>query len=359
MLYHFLYPLHELISGLNIFRYISFRVIGASMTALLLSILLGSWAIGRLQKLQVRQYIRKEGPASHQSKAGTPTMGGLLILFSMTVSVLLWGNLGNIYVWIALLTTLAFGLIGFLDDWLMLVKKRNKGLSSFNKFMLQVITAIIAALMIYLIPDVSTKVTLPFVKNISPDLGVSYIFFAAFIIVGASNAVNLTDGLDGLAIGPVIVAAVTFTGFSYLAGHKELAQYLQVPFVNGTGELAVLCGAIAGAGLGFLWFNAHPAEIFMGDVGSLSLGAFLGVVAVMIKQEFLLVIVGGIFVVEALSVILQVGFFKITKGKRIFRMAPLHHHFELKGWKESKVTVRFWIIAIILSLIATSTLKIR
>lgn len=359
MFYHFLYPLSDIISGLNIFRYISFRVLGASITALLLSILLGTWVIGKLRTMQVKQYIREEGPASHQSKAGTPTMGGLLILFSVVLSVFLWGNFSNIYVWIVLLTTLAFGFIGFLDDWLMIVKKKNKGLSTLNKFVLQTIVALVAGVVIYLIPDVSTKVTLPFVKDVSPNLHVFYIFFAAFIIVGASNAVNLTDGLDGLAIGPVVVAAVTFIGFSYLAGHKELAQYLQVPFVNGTGELAVLCGAIAGAGLGFLWFNAHPAEVFMGDVGSLPLGAFLGVVAVIIKQEFLLVIVGGIFVVEALSVILQVGFFKITKGKRIFRMAPLHHHFELKGWKESKVTVRFWIIAIILSLVAVSTLKIR
>lgn len=359
MFYHFLYPLHDIISGLNIFRYISFRVVGASMTALILSILLGTWVIGKLQQLQVKQYIREEGPASHQSKAGTPTMGGILILFSVVVSVFLWGNFSSIYVWIVLLTTLAFGFIGFLDDWLMLVRKTNKGLSSLNKFVLQVIVAVITAVIIYLIPDVSTKVTLPFFKDISPNLYVFYIFFAAFIIVAASNAVNLTDGLDGLAIGPVVVAAVTFIGFSYLAGHKDLAQYLQVPFVNGTGELSVLCGAVAGAGLGFLWFNAHPAEVFMGDVGSLPLGAFLGSVAVIIKQEFLLVIVGGIFVVEALSVILQVGFFKITKGRRIFRMAPLHHHFELKGWKESKVTIRFWIIAIILSLIAVSTLKIR
>ncbi|MDY0164011.1 phospho-N-acetylmuramoyl-pentapeptide-transferase [Desulfobotulus sp.] len=359
MLYHLLYPLHTWFSALNVFRYISFRTIYAAMTALLICILLGAWAIRRLKALQVGQYIREEGPKSHQSKAGTPTMGGLLILFAITVSTLLWANLSNAYLWLALLTTLGFGLIGFADDWLMQVKKHNTGLSSANKFMLQVLFGLLASIFIYLMPEFDTRVTLPFFKNISPDLGLGYIFFSTFIIVGASNAVNLTDGLDGLAIGPVTIAAVTFMIFAYVAGHWGLANYLQIPFVNGAGELAILCGAVAGAGLGFLWFNGHPAEVFMGDVGSLPLGAFLGVTAVITKQELLLVIVGGIFVMEAVSVILQVGFFKLTGGKRIFRMAPLHHHFELKGWKESKVTIRFWIIAILLALVAISTLKIR
>ena len=274
-------------------------------------------------------------------------------------STLLWANLSNAYLWLALLTTLGFGLIGFADDWLMQVKKHNTGLSSANKFMLQVLFGLLASIFIYLMPEFDTRVTLPFFKNISPDLGLGYIFFSTFIIVGASNAGNLTDGLDGLAIGPVTIAAVTFMIFAYVAGHWGLANYLQIPFVNGAGELAILCGAVAGAGLGFLWFNGHPAEVFMGDVGSLPLGAFLGVTAVITKQELLLVIVGGIFVMESVSVILQVGFFKLTGGKRIFRMAPLHHHFELKGWKESKVTIRFWIIAILLALVAISTLKIR
>ncbi|MCW7752557.1 phospho-N-acetylmuramoyl-pentapeptide-transferase [Desulfobotulus sp. H1] len=359
MLYHLLYPLHTWFSALNVFRYISFRTIYAAMTALLICILLGHWAIRKLKAMQVGQYIREEGPQSHQSKAGTPTMGGLLILFAITSSTLLWVDLTSLHLWVALMTTLGFGLIGFVDDWLMQVKKHNTGLSSANKFMLQILLALIASIFIYLMPDFDTRVSVPFFKNFNPDLGIAYIFFATFIIVGASNAVNLTDGLDGLAIGPVTIAAVTFMIFSYVAGHWGLASYLQVPFVNGAGELAILCGAVAGAGLGFLWFNGHPAQVFMGDVGSLPLGAFLGVVAVITKQELLLVIVGGIFVIEALSVILQVGYFKITGGKRIFRMAPLHHHFELKGWQESKVTIRFWIIAIVLALIAVSTLKIR
>ncbi len=286
-------------------------------------------------------------------------MGGILIIFSLVLSTLLWTNLTNLYVWIVLIITIGYGIIGFIDDYLMQIKKNNKGLSVSSKFLIQTILAIITGILIYQSPDFNTHVTIPFLKNISPDIGWAYIIFSAFVIVGTSNAVNLTDGLDGLAIGPVIIVAATYMFFSYVSGHAKISEYLQVSYVVGSGELTIFCGALAGAGLGFLWFNTYPAQIFMGDVGSLPLGGSIGTIAVITKQEILLVIVGGLFVVEALSVIFQVGFFKITKGHRIFKMAPLHHHFELKGWPEPKVIVRFWIIAIALALIAMSTLKIR
>lgn len=359
MLYHLLYPLHVHLSALNLFRYITFRTIYAGITAFAICILLGPWTIRMLKQLQVGQFIRDVGPESHFDKAGTPTMGGVLIISTILIATLLWANLQNYYVWMLVFVTASFGAIGFLDDWLMQVKKQSKGLSAANKFMLQILFGLIAGIFIYLMPDFDTRVTIPFFKNIELDLGIGYIFFAAFIIVGASNAVNLTDGLDGLAIGPVTICAVTFMIFAYVAGHKGMADYLQIPFVSGCGEITIFCGAVAGAGLGFLWFNSYPAQMFMGDAGSLPLGALLGMVAVITKQELLLVIVGGLFVVEALSVILQVGFFKLTGGRRIFRMAPIHHHFELKGWPEPKVIVRFWIISIILAMIAVSTLKIR
>jgi phospho-N-acetylmuramoyl-pentapeptide-transferase len=315
--------------------------------------------IRKLASMQVGQYIRDDGPKSHLDKAGTPTMGGTLIILSLTASILLWSDLTNYYVWIVLFVIIGYGTIGFIDDYLMQVKKQSKGLSVLNKLLLQSIVALIAGFLIYVTPDFSTQITIPFFKNIRPDFGWGYIIFSAFVIVGASNAVNLTDGLDGLAIGPVIIAAATYMIFAYVSGHVKIAGYLQLNYVPGAGELAIFCGAMAGAGLGFLWFNAYPAQIFMGDVGSLSLGAFLGTIAVITKQEILLVLVGGIFVIEALSVIFQVGFFKMTSGKRIFKMAPLHHHFELKGWPEPKVIVRFWIIAIALALLAMSTLKLR
>jgi phospho-N-acetylmuramoyl-pentapeptide-transferase len=286
-------------------------------------------------------------------------MGGTLIISSIAVSILLWSDLTNPYVWIVLFVLLACGLVGFLDDYLMQIKKRSKGLSVRKKLLWQGIIALITGWMVYASPNFSTQVTIPFLKNITPDFGWGYILFAAFVIVGASNAVNLTDGLDGLAIGPVIIAAATYMVFAYVAGHVKIADYLQINYVAGSGELSIFCGALAGAGLGFLWFNAYPAQIFMGDVGSLSLGAALGTVAVITKQEILLALVGGLFMIEALSVIFQVGFFKMTGGRRIFRMAPLHHHFELKGWPEPKVIVRFWIIAIALALLAMSTLKLR
>ncbi|MFZ3045741.1 MAG: phospho-N-acetylmuramoyl-pentapeptide-transferase [Desulfatirhabdiaceae bacterium] len=359
MLYLLLYPLHTSFSIFNVFRYITFRTIYASLTAFLICFILGPWVIRQLSSLQVRQYIREEGPKSHQAKAGTPTMGGVLILLSLVISTLLWGNIGNYYIWMVLLVTVGFGFIGFVDDYLMLNKKKNMGLTGRNKIILQSLLSLGVGYLLYLYPDFSTRVTIPFFKNVSPDLGIGYVFFAAFVIVGTSNAVNLTDGLDGLAIGPMIIASVTYMVFAYVAGHVKIADYLQLNYVPGSGELTVFCGALVGAGLGFLWFNAYPAQVFMGDVGSLSLGGALGSVAVITKQEVLLILVGGLFVMEALSVIFQVGYYKMTNGRRIFRMAPLHHHFELKGWPEPKVIVRFWIIAVALALIAISTLKLR
>ncbi|VEN75283.1 phospho-N-acetylmuramoyl-pentapeptide transferase [Candidatus Desulfarcum epimagneticum] len=359
MLYHLLYPLHEYFSVFNVFRYITFRTIYACLVAFLICFIMGPAFIEALRKMQVRQYIRSNGPKSHLDKAGTPTMGGLLILFAVALSTLLWADLTNPHIWIALLSAVGYGAIGFADDYLMQIKKRSKGLNVRNKFLLQGVLGLAVGTLVYLTPDFSTRVAAPFFKNVSPDLGWGYILFAAFVIVSASNAVNLTDGLDGLAIGPVTIAAGTYMIFAYVAGHAGIAEYLQINYVRGCGELTIFCGAMAGAGLGFLWFNSYPAEIFMGDVGSLSLGAMLGTVAVITKQEALLVLVGGLFVIEALSVIFQVGFFKMTRGRRIFKMAPLHHHFELKGWSEPKIIVRFWIIALALALISMSALKLR
>lgn len=359
MIYHFLYPLHTEISIFNVFRYITFRTIYVSLTAFLICFVLGPWVIRKLSELQIGQYIRQEGPKSHFDKAGTPTMGGVLIMFSICLSTLLWADMTNQYIWLVLFVAIGFTAIGFFDDFLMQIKKRNKGLSAKGKFILQLLLGLVTGSLLYINPEFDTNVTIPFFKEISPDLGIFYILFAAFVIVGTSNAVNLTDGLDGLAAGPVLIAAVTYMVFAYVAGHAKIASYLQINHVLGGGEITIFCGALAGATLGFLWFNTYPAQIFMGDVGSLPLGALLGTVALITKQEILLVIVGGLFVIEALSVIFQVGYFKMTHGKRIFRMAPLHHHFELKGWPEPKVIVRFWIIAIALALISMSTLKLR
>jgi len=359
MLYWLLFPLRDTFSAFNVFRYITFRTIYASLTAFLICFVLGPWVIRKLTQIQVGQYIRDDGPSSHLKKAGTPTMGGALMIFAITVSTLLWADLANRFVWIVLGVCLSFALVGFIDDYRKQVKKQSKGLGARAKFWLQVIAALVAGVFIFLTPQFSTEVTFPFFKNLSPDLGWAYIVFAAFVIVGTSNAVNITDGLDGLAIGPFIIASATYMIFSYIAGHIKIAQYLQLQYVAGSGEVAVFCGAMAGAGLGFLWFNAYPAQVFMGDTGSLSLGGSIGAVAVITKQEILLALVGGLFVIETLSVIFQVGFFKMTNGRRIFRMAPLHHHFELKGWPEPKVIVRFWIIAIALALVAMSTLKLR
>ncbi|MBA3011845.1 MAG: phospho-N-acetylmuramoyl-pentapeptide-transferase [Proteobacteria bacterium] len=359
MLYQFLYPLREYYSALNIFRYITFRTIYGSLTAFLICLLLGPFVIRQLSRMQIGQIIQTDGPKSHLGKQGTPTMGGILILFSVFLSTILWGNISNHYVSILLLTVLLFGFIGFIDDYLMQIKKRNMGFTARGKFTIQVLFGLIIGFLIYKCPDFNTTLTIPFFKDFSPDLGLYYIPFACLVIVGTSNAVNLTDGLDGLAIGPYIVASVTYMFFAYVAGHTQFAGYLHVRHIASAGEITVICGILAGAGLGFLWFNAHPAQVFMGDSGSIPLGAILGTIAVVTKQEILLLIVGGLFVIEAMSVIIQVSYFKISKGKRVFRMAPLHHHFELKGWHESKVIVRFWIIAITLALISLSTLKIR
>lgn len=315
--------------------------------------------IRKLTEHQIGQYVRTEGPPAHMTKTGTPTMGGILLLFAIVTSTLLWANLTNFFVWIVLLVTISYGAIGFLDDYLMQVKKETRGLPGVIKIVIQTGIGLLVAGLLYARADFDTHVSVPFLKQVAPDLGWAYILFATAVIVGTSNAVNLTDGLDGLAIGPMTVAAATYIVLSYVAGHMKIADYLQIQYVAGSGELAVFCGALVGAGMGFLWYNAYPAQIFMGDVGSLPLGGALGAVAVITKHEILLALVGGIFVIEALSVIFQVGFFKVTSGRRIFRMAPIHHHFELKGWPEPKVIVRFWIIAIILGLFAISTLKLR
>ncbi len=359
MLYKLIYLLQADFSWLNVFRYITFRTILSALTALILSFIFGGWAIRKLGAMQVSQYIREDGPPNHQSKQGTPTMGGCLILPAIAISTLIWVDLKNIYVWIVMFVIISFGGIGFADDYLKVTRKNSKGLKAALKFSLQIAAALITALMLYYYTDFNSCLNLPFFKKVCPDLGWFYIPLIVFIIVGSSNAVNLTDGLDGLAISPIIVAFGSYLVFSYLAGHVKISEYLQIPYVSGAGEISALCGAVAGAGLGFLWYNTYPAEIFMGDVGSLSLGAVLGTVAIITKQEIVLILVGGLFVFEALSVIFQVAYFKLTGGQRIFRMAPIHHHFELKGWPEPKVIVRFWIIAIILALFSFSTLKLR
>jgi phospho-N-acetylmuramoyl-pentapeptide-transferase len=315
--------------------------------------------IQKLQEMQIGQQIRDDGPQSHLVKKGTPTMGGILIILSVVISTLLWTNLSDVYVWIILLVTVGYGLIGFIDDYRKLAGKSSKGVSGKTRLIAEIIIALFVSMILYMKPGFNSQITIPFFKTVLPNLGWGYVLLSTFIIVGAANAVNLTDGLDGLAIGPVVICFVTYLLFAYFAGNVKIASYLQVAHVSGAGELAVFCGAIVGAGLGFLWFNAYPAEIFMGDVGSLSLGGALGTIAITTKQEILLAIVGGIFVMETFSVIFQVGYFKMTGGKRILRMAPLHHHFELKGWAEPKVIVRFWIISILLALMALSTLKLR
>ncbi len=359
MLYHLLYPLHTTFIGFNVFRYITFRCIGGAVTAFLIMLIFGPLFIRAMQKLQIGQVVRDDGPESHLVKQGVPTMGGLLIIMAIVVSTLLWARLDNPLVWLTLFTILFFGAIGAYDDYRKIAKMNSKGLSAKGKLVLQMAGASVVGLFIYFHPGFDGHLSIPFFKNIYPDLGFFYIFLAIVIIVGASNAVNLTDGLDGLAAGPTVISAAVYLVFSYLAGHVVLAEYLQIPHVPGSGEVSIFCGAMVGGCLGFLWFNTYPAEIFMGDVGSLSLGGALGAVAIIIKQEILLAIVGGIFVMEAMSVIMQVGYFKITQGKRIFLMAPFHHHFEKKGWHEPKVVVRFWIISIILGLFAIATLKLR
>ncbi len=359
MLYHLLYPLHTSISGFNLFRYITVRSIGGAITAFLIMLFLGPWFIRKLKEYQIGQVVRDDGPETHLAKQGVPTMGGVLILVAITVSTLLWAKLTNPLVWLLLFVITFFGFIGGIDDFQKIKRKTSAGLSARGKLLLQIFGASVVGLFVLLHPGYDGQLSVPFLKNIHPDLSWFYVLFAVFVIVGSSNAVNLTDGLDGLAAGPTVITASVYLIFSYLAGHVVLADYLQIPYVQGAGELAVFSGAMVGACLGFLWFNAYPAQIFMGDVGSLALGGALGGVAIIIKQEILLAIVGGIFVMEAISVILQVGYFKISNGKRIFLMAPFHHHFEKKGWHEPKVVVRFWIVSIILGLIAIATLKMR
>ena len=359
MLYKLIYLFHTDLSWLNVFRYITFRTFLSALTALLICLFFGGWAIKRLRAMQVGQYIRDDGPPNHKAKEGTPTMGGCLILPAIFLPTVFWAEPNNIYVWIVMFVILSFGAIGFVDDYLKIARQSSRGLSITSKFSLQILSAFIVALVLYLYPGFDTRLNLPFLKTVTPDLGLGYIPLVIFIIVGTSNAVNLTDGLDGLAISPLIVAFGSYVVFTYLSGHVKIANYLHIPYISGAGEISVLCGAVVGAGLGFLWYNAYPAEVFMGDVGSLSMGAVLGTVAVIAKQELVLALVGGLFVFEALSVIFQVAYFKMTGGQRIFRMAPIHHHFELKGWPEPKVIVRFWIIAIILALLSFSTLKLR
>ncbi len=358
MFYEFLYPLKVDFIVFNLFKYITFRTFGALMTALMLYLTLGKNFIYFLQKKQIGQFIRQEGPAHHHNKKGTPTMGGILILFCVGVSVLLWGNLENAYLWIVLFVLYGFGAIGFVDDYKKVIKKENLGLQARVKFPLQVLLSLIAGFFLLSYLDFSTELSVPFFKNFHPDLGWGYLAMVFLVVVGSSNAVNLTDGLDGLVAGPNIIAFATYGVLVYIAGNTILSDYLQVPYIPGAGELAIFCGAMVGGILGFLWFNSYPAQVFMGDVGSLSIGASLGMVAILAKAEVLLLLIGGVFVLETVSVITQVISFKLT-GKRLFRMAPLHHHYELKGWAETKVIVRFWIISFVLSLLSLATLKIR
>ncbi|MEK2483918.1 phospho-N-acetylmuramoyl-pentapeptide-transferase [Providencia stuartii] len=347
-------------SVFNVFSYLTFRAIVGLLTALAIALWMGPRLITYLQKMQIGQVVRDVGPESHFSKRGTPTMGGILILFSISISVLLWARLDNPYVWCVLLVLVGYGLVGFADDYLKVVRKNSRGLIARWKYFWQSVIALIVAFSMYVVGNETpaTQLVVPFFKDVMPQLGMLYILLAYFVIVGTSNAVNLTDGLDGLAIMPTVFVAAGFALVAWATGNVNFASYLHIPFLPHAGELVIVCTAIVGAGLGFLWFNTYPAQVFMGDVGSLALGGALGTIAVLLRQEFLLVIMGGVFVVETLSVILQVGSFKL-RGQRIFRMAPIHHHYELKGWPEPRVIVRFWIISLMLVLIGLATLKVR
>ena len=347
-------------SAFNVFSYLTFRAITSTLTALFISLYFGPKLIRYLQKMQIGQTIRDDGPESHLVKSGTPTMGGILILASIVISVLLWADLSNIYVWVVLFVVVSFGVIGFVDDYRKVIRKDANGLIARWKYFWQTVIGLSTALFLYYIaqgPN-ETALLIPFMKEVLPQLGIFYVVMTYFVIVGTSNAVNLTDGLDGLAIVPTIMVAGAFALFAYVTGHANFSSYLNIPHIALTSELVVVCTAIVGAGLGFLWFNTYPAQVFMGDVGSLSLGAALGVIAVLVRQELVLFIMGGVFVMETVSVILQVGSYKL-RGQRIFRMAPIHHHYELKGWPEPRVIVRFWIISLILVLIGLATLKLR
>lgn len=360
MLYIFTEYLQQYYTGFNVFQYITLRTILGTITALLLSLLIGPAMIRRLVTYKIGQSVRDDGPQSHLSKAGTPTMGGALILVSVAVSTLLWSDLSSNKVWMALVVTLLFGLIGGIDDYKKLIYGNAKGLSARAKFFWQTVVGLTAAIIMYRMADspIETALIVPFLKDVMIPLGGFFVVLSYLVIVGSSNAVNLTDGLDGLAIMPTVMVAGALGIFAYVTGHAGFANYLGIPFVAGSGELAIFCGSLVGAGLGFLWFNTYPAQVFMGDVGALALGAALGVVAILIRQELVLLIMGGVFVMETVSVIMQVTSYKLT-GRRIFRMAPLHHHFELKGWPEPRVIVRFWIITVILVLIGLASLKIR
>jgi phospho-N-acetylmuramoyl-pentapeptide-transferase len=361
MLYHLLFPFHTQIPVLNVTRYITFRTAAASLTALAISLLLGPWMIRRLREFQIGQVIRHDGPASHRPKAGTPTMGGLLILTAAILPTLMWADLANVDIWIAVGTTIAYGAIGFTDDYLKVVRQSHHGLRPRYKMGAQIVAATLVGLALLLLADqnlYSTRLIFPFFKRLIPDLGWGYVPFAVLVLVAASNTVNLTDGLDGLAISTFAIAAAAFTALAYVTGHRVFAEYLLIVRFAPAAELTIFCGSLVGASLGFLWYNSYPADVFMGDVGSLALGGALGTVAILIKQELLLVIVGGVFVLEGLSVIIQVASFKLT-GKRVFKMAPLHHHFELVGWSEPKVITRFVIVAIIFALFSLTTLKLR
>ncbi|MFZ3122560.1 MAG: phospho-N-acetylmuramoyl-pentapeptide-transferase [Thermodesulfovibrionales bacterium] len=360
MLYSLLYSLHDWFSPFNVFRYITFRTALAVLTAMLITFILGPRVIKRLRRFSVTQQIRDDGPRTHMGKTGTPTMGGALIIISILATVLLWGDLTNKYILMMIFSLIGFGAIGFIDDYLKVVKRDSKGLRGCYKFGAQVLLALAISMFLYMNPKdpYNDVLSIPFFKKWLFDLGWFYVPFSIVVIVGSSNAVNLTDGIDGLAVGLVGIAVLATGILVYISGNFKFSQYLQVLYIPGTGELTVFCGAILGASLGFLWYNSYPADVFMGDVGSLSLGGVLGTLAVITKQEIVLAVVGGIFVIETLSVVFQVASFKLT-GKRIFRMAPIHHHFELKGWPEPKVIVRFWIVGIMLALLSLATLKLR
>jgi len=352
--------LTQYFSAFNVFSYLTFRAIISTLTALAISLYFGPKLIRYLQRMQIGQTIRDDGPESHLAKSGTPTMGGILILASIIISVLLWADLSNVYVWVVLFVVTSFGIIGFVDDYRKVIRKDSNGLIARWKYFWQTVAGLATALFLFYFAQTpeETALLIPFVKDVLPQLGIFYVVMSYFVIVGTSNAVNLTDGLDGLAIVPTIMVAAAFAVFAYMTGHVNFSAYLNIPHIALTSELVVVCTAIVGAGLGFLWFNTYPAQVFMGDVGSLALGASLGVIAILVRQELVLFIMGGVFVIETLSVILQVGSYKL-RGQRIFRMAPIHHHYELKGWPEPRVIVRFWIISLILVLIGLATLKLR
>lgn len=345
----------------RVFQYLTFRSIISALTALIIVLMVSPRLINRLVTMQIGQMVRDDGPQSHLKKSGTPTMGGALIIIAVAISILLWGDLTNHFIWVVLIVTLGFSAVGWIDDYRKVIKRNSVGLPARWKFLFQTIIAAIAAVYLYYtsVQATDTQLIIPFFKNVAPNLGVFYILLAYFVIVGSSNAVNLTDGLDGLALMPTVMISGALGIFAYSSGNHLFAEYLTIPYIKGVGEVAVFCGALVGAGLGFLWYNTYPAQVFMGDVGSLGLGAALGVIAVVVRQELVLLLMGGIFVAETVSVIMQVGYFKMTGGKRIFRMAPLHHHFELKGWPEPRIIVRFWIITFVLVLCGLATLKLR